>query len=93
MYSDSGDSTPSPAASKPEGSGEDEQKEGDTATALLPKSFFGSKPLEPGTRCEVEIEKVHEDEVQVSYVPMDKSKDKESPARDSAPDEMDTMMS
>jgi Zn-finger nucleic acid-binding protein len=36
---------------------------------VLPKSFFGDKELEPGSRCEVEIVRVNEDDVEVKYVP------------------------
>jgi hypothetical protein len=42
-------------------------------TALLPKSFFpDSKEVEPGKICKVRVERVLEDEVEVSYVRKDK---------------------
>lgn len=37
-------------------------------TALLPKSFFGDKDLEPGKTCKVEVVHIYEDEVEVKYV-------------------------
>lgn len=48
-----------------------DESETETQTALLPKSFFLEKDLDPGVRCEVEIDRVLEDEVQVHYVPHD----------------------
>lgn len=47
----------------------EESNTSETQTALLPKDFFGSKPLEVGTECKVRIEKIMDDEVQVAYVP------------------------
>lgn len=46
-------------------------------SALLPKSFFGSKELKVGSECKVKIEHLWEDEVEVSYVKHDKDKDEE----------------
>jgi len=66
---------------------------GEEHTALLPKSFFGSKELEPGKRCQVEIEKVYGDEVQVSYVPpTSKSEPPKETAPAPEPDSMASMM-
>ena len=60
----------------------DEKKEhqDDQATAVLPKSFFQGKDLKPGSQCMVEIQRVMDDEVQVSYVPHDDSEDKSNEA-------------
>lgn len=38
-------------------------------TALLPKAIFMGKDLEPGKRCEVEVVRVHDGEVEVKYIP------------------------
>lgn len=40
-----------------------------TKTTLIPIDFFEGKELEPGTTCEVKIAKVHDDQVEVEYVP------------------------
>ena len=61
----------------PEGS--DNEKDNTDSTALLPKSFFQGKELEPGKQCKVEIVKLYEDEAEVKYVPHD---DKESKAEE-----------
>lgn len=37
-------------------------------TALLPRSFFQGKDIEIGKTCEVKVEGVFEDEIEVSYV-------------------------
>lgn len=49
----------------------DDSGDADTQTALLPKSIFGNKDLEPGTECTIKIEHVYDDEVEVSYVSSD----------------------
>lgn len=41
-------------------------------TALLPKSIFGDKSLEPGSECKFKIVQVYEDEVEVKYVKHEK---------------------
>jgi hypothetical protein len=60
-------------------------------TALLPKSLFQGKSLEPGSKCEIKIESVMGDEVEVSYVPhkdkddkSDKKSDDSGEAEDAA---------
>lgn len=82
MY-DSDESEPStPAPYKPESK---EQESGEE-TALLPKSFFAGKDIEPGSKCEIEIVHGYEDEVEVKYVPhgtkKDDKKDSEPSMRD-----------
>lgn len=37
-------------------------------TALLPLDFFQGKPLEPGSTCTLKVERVSDDQVEVSYV-------------------------
>jgi len=39
----------------------------DGETALLPKSIFSDKTIEPGSKCTFEVVKVHGDEVEVKY--------------------------
>lgn len=56
-----------------QGSGGESATDGETA--LLPKSIFKDKNLEPGTKCTFEIVRAHEDEVEVKY-----SKEEEAPA-------------
>lgn len=87
MYEDQADMAPE----TPE---EETQDESESKTALLPKEFFGSKELEVGKECTVKIEKVFEDEVQVSYVPHGKSEDDSGKMGKGMPakDEMASMM-
>lgn len=56
---------------------EEESKENESGedTALLPKSLFAGKDIEPGSKCEVEVVHVYGDEVEVKYV-----KHKQDPA-------------
>jgi hypothetical protein len=72
----------------------EDQSEGgestETQTALLSKDFFGSKPLEIGTECKVKIEKIYDDEVQVSYVPH--GNDEAEPEEAAMPEETPDMM-
>lgn len=70
----SDNAAPEEGAEDKEGMGED--------TALLPKTFFGDKPLEPGTECKVKIEHVYDDEVEVSYVPHDQEEAAEGESND-----------
>lgn len=49
--------------------GEPQSESGDSSTSILPKQFFQGKDLQPGGRCEVEIKRVHDDSVEVAYVP------------------------
>lgn len=51
-----------------EGQAEDSSAE----TALLPKSLFGDKNLEPGAECKIKVVRVYEDEVEVEYVKHEK---------------------
>lgn len=60
-----GDEAEAPPA--PEESESKEQESGEE-TALLPKSLFSGKDIEPGSKCEVEVVHVYEDEVEVKYV-------------------------
>lgn len=55
--------------------------EEESEQALLPKSFFAGKDLEIGSKCEVRVEGIYDDEVAVSYVP--KKKDKDGKDKDS----------
>jgi len=57
------DDTEMPEGEAPE-QGADEQE-----TALLPRSFFQGKDIEIGKTCEVKVEGIFEDEIEVSYVP------------------------
>ena len=60
----------SPMQGKPDMAADDKREQQDNqAAAVLPKDFFQGKDLKPGTECKVRIERVMDDEVQVSYVP------------------------
>lgn len=53
--------------SEPMDKGSEGESNKEVETALLPKSIFGDKDLEPGNKCTFEIVKVHGDEVEVKY--------------------------
>jgi hypothetical protein len=57
---------------------ESKEQESGEETALLPKSFFAGKDIEPGSKCEVEVVHVYQDEVEVRYVKHDKKKDSDA---------------
>lgn len=62
-------------------------EESEQETALLPRSWFQGKDLEIGSKCELKIEGLYDDEVEVSYVPHKKNKDgKDSDDEDEADD-------
>lgn len=52
-----------------------EAAEDETETALLPRSFFQGKNIEVGKKCEIRVEGIFDDEIEVSYVKHKKSKD------------------
>lgn len=52
-------------------------------TALLPRSMFQGKTLEPGTECKIKIESVMGDEVEVSYVPHKEKEEKKEDKEES----------
>lgn len=61
-------------------------------TALLPRSFFSGKELEPGKKCEIEIVSLMDGEAEVKYVPhKEKSEEKkeDKPDRDEAQESID----
>ena len=65
------------------------------STAVLPKDFFQGKELTPGTVCSVKIERVHDSQVEVSYVPHEAEEEAEAPpaaAPPGAAQEMTGMM-
>lgn len=72
LYDDRPQDSPKPDAA----ADEKREHQDDQQTGMLPKTFFGGKDLTPGTRCEVEIEQVMDDEVHVRYVPHSESDDK-----------------
>jgi hypothetical protein len=60
------------AVQEPQPESETEPEKEESAgeqTALLPKAIFMGKELEPGSRCQVEIVREHDGEVEVKYVP------------------------
>lgn len=65
-------------AAAPQGEPPKDQKSQDEdPTELLSKSFFQGKDLEVGSRCEVEITQIMDDQVSVKYVPHEESKTEE----------------
>lgn len=76
MYEDNNATMPQEGAD--DTSEKSSAKDSGAATAVLPKDFFGDKTLEAGKRCEVEIQKIMDDQVLVSKVPDSEYKDKES---------------
>ncbi len=63
MYDDGMD------ASAPAAPPEEQPDEGEGQTGLLAKSFFMGKEPKPGDICSVKIEKIFDDQVEVSYIP------------------------
>lgn len=62
FYNDSPGPSPSGAPKT------EDQAASDSATALLPKSFFpAEKELSPGNTCQIEIAEVFDDQVSVIY--------------------------
>lgn len=87
-YSNDAESSDAPEGGASEATPKDAAPQQDTA--LLPKSFFKDNELEVGAQCEVKIEHVYDDEVEVSYV---KHSDSSKPEMDSAMAGMDEMAS
>lgn len=49
-------------------------------TGLLPKDFFQSDELEPGVRCEIEVVRVFDDQVEVKWLgPAGEAEEVEAP--------------
>jgi hypothetical protein len=70
-------------ADKDESMSEVEATEEEQETALLPRSFFQGKDIEVGKKCEIKVEGIFDDEIEVSYV---KSKKKGKDGKDSDDD-------
>lgn len=64
--------------------------EDESEQALVPKSFFAGKDLEIGSKCEVRVEGIYDDEVAISYVAHKKDKGDKDKSED---DSMDGAMS
>lgn len=69
-YYQTGSSNPGTEEEK----GEDAGKE----TALLPRSMFAGKELEPGAECKIKVESIMGDEVEVSYVRHEEKKEEKA---------------
>jgi hypothetical protein len=65
--------------------------EEDHQTALLPLKFFEGQELKPGEQYYVTVERVFENEVEVSYPKKDEVRDKEEPSEKSPDDALDEM--
>lgn len=48
---------------------DEETDKGGEKTALLPKSVFSGQDLKPGYKCQIEVVRVHDDEVEIKKVP------------------------
>ncbi len=77
-------STPPADSAADKSPGEATEHQSDQSTGLLPKSFFEGKELTPGTVCKVKIERVLDDEVEISYVPHDDEESEPAPDDESA---------
>ncbi len=75
---------PADSAATDQAPDEATEHQSDQSTGLLPKSFFDGKELTPGTECKVRIERVLDDEVEISYVPHDQEESESSPDDESA---------
>jgi hypothetical protein len=64
-----------------------EAAESTSKTALIPIDFFQGKELNPGDTCEVQIEKVEDDQVQVKYL----SEEAEDESEESESEPMEAM--
>ena len=72
---------------------ENPKEDKDSATALIPKSFFpGDKTLEPGNECKVRIERVMDDQVSVTYVAEHEKAEPEEDLEVAEVDEISEMM-
>jgi len=87
-YDDSSTDTATETPAEDKG---DSAKDEGAATALLDKDFFGDKELKPGTRCEVEVDRVLDDQVQVHKVPESEYKDADEAKESSSPSADDMM--
>jgi hypothetical protein len=59
--------------------GAEPMRKADDSTALLPKNFFPNpEDKKPGDRCEIEVVRVHDDEVAVKYVQHDEEENAEA---------------
>lgn len=76
LYDDSEAEAPAPE-STPNGS--------ESPTSLLPLSFFEGKQVEPGSRCEVEVVRVHDDQAEVRYVTHNESSEPSQPPEAAEP--------
>lgn len=63
-------------------------------TGLLSKDFFMGKEPKPGDICSVKVEKIYDDQVEVSYIPHDGSSDTDqaSEGTESGPETDSDMM-
>lgn len=80
---EAGNPTPPPA--------EGEEKKIEGKTALLPLSFFEGKDVTPGTVCSVRVERVQEDQAEVSYVPHSEEESAEGDTAEAEPPSEDVM--
>jgi len=87
MYSDAEIPVSEPAEETEAEEGQSDAVADGEQTALLPTALFMGKELKPGTRCEIEIEHIHDGQVEVKYVP---HKSSSTPKKES---DMDSMLS
>lgn len=68
--------------------------EDESEQALVPKSFFAGKDLKIGSKCEVRVEGIYDDEVAISYVAHKKESDSDKDKKEkSSEDSMEGAMS
>ncbi len=71
---------------------ESDKPKNDKATFLIPKNVFGDKTLEPGTRCEIEVTRVLDDQVEAIKVADSEYRDEGEEMEVEEVDEVDELM-
>lgn len=74
----------------PDKAREDESSDNLQETALIPKSALGDKAVEVGKECKFKVVSIHDDEVEIEYVPHKDKEDKKEPEPDEAHASIDT---
>lgn len=93
LYSDGPEAEMPAEAEAPPEEAAPEAEASEGPVGLLPKEVFGDKPLEVGSRCEIEIERVMDNQVQIKVLPHQYG-DEAEPAPDAPADaEMAELMS
>lgn len=76
-YSDTNETASAPSPDRDSSEREDREDGGDEATTLIPKSICPDMDLEPGDVVELEVVRVHGDELEVKYHEGDEREERE----------------